>query len=60
MYEVKNFNKVLTRTELPSEGVDDMICLSDLTEGSLLWNLKTRYENNQIYVSRNRDLVFFF
>ena len=28
-----------------------MIYLSDLNEGSLLWNLKTRYENNLIYVS---------
>ena len=36
---------------MPENGVDDMICLSDLTEGSLLWNLKIRYEKNQIYVS---------
>jgi myosin heavy subunit len=30
--------------------VDDMNCLHELTEGSLLRNLKIRYENNQIYV----------
>lgn len=51
MYEVKNRNKILSRAEIPHDGVEDMTCLSDLTEGSLLWNLKTRYENNQIYVS---------
>ena len=43
-------SKVFTRSDMPAEGVDDMICLSDLSEGSLLWNLKIRYENNQIYV----------
>lgn len=51
MYEIKNLMKVLSRSEMPPEGLDDMICLNDLNEGSLLWNLKTRYENNQIYVS---------
>ena len=51
MYEIKNLMKVISRSEMPSEGVDDMICLTDLNEASLLWNLKTRYEKNQIYVS---------
>ena len=46
-------NKITPRSEMPENGVDDMICLSDLTEGSLLWNLKIRYEKNQIYVSSN-------
>ena len=32
-----------------NEGIDDMIYLYDLNEASLLWNLKTRYEKNQIY-----------
>ena len=57
LYEVKNLSKVSSRTLICNEsdsvgGIDDMICLSDLTEGSLLWNLKTRYERNQIYVSK--------
>ena len=47
-------SKVFTRSDMPVDGVDDMICLSDLSEGSLLWNLKIRYENNQIYV---RELI---
>jgi myosin heavy subunit len=51
VYEIKNLNKISSRSEMPENGVDDMICLSDLTEGSLLWNLKIRYEKNQIYVS---------
>ena len=51
MYEIKNLMKVISRSEMPSDGVDDMICLTDLNEASLLWNLKSRYEKNQIYVS---------
>ena len=53
LYEVKNLSKVSSRTLMSLDGVDDMICMSDLTEGSLLWNLKTRYERNQIYVNEN-------
>ncbi len=30
-------------------GVDDMINLQDLHEGSLLFNLALRYQNNTIY-----------
>ena len=35
-----------------ADSTDDMNCLSDLTEGSLLRNLKIRYDNNQIYVMK--------
>ena len=61
LYEVKNLSKVSSRTLICNEsdsvgGIDDMICLSDLTEGSLLWNLKTRYERNQIYVSKFNNI----
>lgn len=31
-------------------GINDMTCLTDLNENSLLINLKARYEKNQIYV----------
>lgn len=48
---MKNFNKIIPRSEMPPNGVDDMIFLNDLNEGSILWNLKVRYENKQqIYV----------
>ena len=30
--------------------VEDMNCLNELTVETLLWNLKIRYDKNQIYV----------
>jgi myosin-15 len=39
------------------EGTDDMNRLTDLTESSLLWNLKVRYENHQIYTYTGSILV---
>jgi myosin heavy subunit len=46
-----NTNKIYIRTEMPPNGLDDMILLNDLNEGSILWNLKIRYEiKQQIYV----------
>ncbi|XP_023929919.1 unconventional myosin-XV-like [Lingula anatina] len=45
------------REELGEEGVDDMITLNDLNEGSLLWNLKIRYEREQIYTYVGSILV---
>lgn len=44
-------NRVVPRIPLPSEGVNDMITMSDLTEASILWNIKVRYEHQQFYVS---------
>ena len=32
--------------------VEDMNCLNELTMETLLWNLKIRYERNQIYVCK--------
>ena len=53
IYEMKNFNKMCSRSEMPTNGVDDMIFLNDLSEGSILWNLKIRYETKQqIYVKK--------
>jgi myosin XV len=43
---------------MPSnEDVDDMIFLSDLSEGALLRNLRRRYERNQIYTYTGSILV---
>ncbi len=42
---------------MPIEGVADMTCLSDLSEGSLLWNLKIRYDQNKIYVSTKNSAL---
>lgn len=45
------------QTVAAMEGADDMNSLSDLTEGSLLWNLKVRYEKSQIYTYTGSILV---
>lgn len=45
------------QTVAAMEGADDMNSLSDLTEGSLLWNLKIRYEKSQIYTYAGSILV---
>ena len=43
-------NRILSRTPLPAEGVNDMITMSDLSEASILWNIKVRYDHRQFYV----------
>jgi len=55
-----NSNKIFIRTEeIPSpHGLDDMIQLNDLNEGSILWNLKLRYElKQQIYTYSGSILI---
>jgi len=44
-------------SESSKNGVDDMITLSELNEGSLLRNLRIRFEKDVIYVL---FLLFFF
>lgn len=44
-------SKVKAMHPTSADGVEDMIMLSDLFEGSLLRNLRTRYNKDQIYVS---------
>ena len=43
-------------TSYLTEWVEDMIALSDLTEESIVENLKKRYASNLIYVS---DMFYF-
>jgi hypothetical protein len=43
-------NRVSSRVPLPPEGVNDMITMSDLSEASILWNIKVRYDHRQFYV----------
>jgi myosin heavy subunit len=38
-------------TTLPDTGIEDMITLDNLTEETMLTNLKIRYQKNLIYVS---------
>ena len=38
-----------TRQDLGSNGVEDMVTISDLNEASILWNLRIRYDNQNIY-----------
>jgi len=48
-----NHNKLIfqvkTRQDLGANGVEDMTTLSDLNEASILWNLRIRYDNQNIY-----------
>lgn len=45
--------------EAPPEGVDDMTKLAYLHEPGVLYNLKCRYDINEIYVSTIfMDLIF--
>ena len=41
--------QVKTRQDLGSNGVEDMVTISDLNEASILWNLRIRYDNQNIY-----------
>ena len=43
------FDQVKTRQDLGSNGVEDMVTISDLNEASILWNLRIRYDNQNIY-----------
>ncbi len=51
-----NTNKIYIRTEMPPNGLDDMILLNDLNEGSILWNLKiiifsrAKYSNIKVLI----------
>ncbi|CAF0866281.1 unnamed protein product [Adineta steineri] len=49
--------RVVSRIPLPPEGVNDMITMSDLSEASILWNIKVRYDNRQFYTYIGSILV---
>ncbi len=53
-------NRVSSRVPLPPEGVNDMITMSDLSEASILWNIKVRYDHRQFYVGKKKQLHFLF
>ncbi|QQP35414.1 Myosin 15, partial [Caligus rogercresseyi] len=40
---------VRPRQDLGQSGVEDMITLRDINEASILWNLRLRYDNKNIY-----------
>jgi myosin heavy subunit len=49
-FPTEETNRVVSRIPLPPEGVNDMITMSDLSEASILWNIKVRYDHRQFYV----------
>jgi myosin heavy subunit len=54
-------NRVASRVPLPPEGVNDMITMSDLSEASILWNIKIRYDHRQFYVGiKNKKFSYFY
>ncbi|XP_020611353.1 unconventional myosin-XV-like isoform X2 [Orbicella faveolata] len=50
-------NAVLPRQELGTHGVDDMIKMDDLHVGSILYNIRKRYRQDQIYTYIGSILV---
>ena len=54
-FTLNNLSSVRSRQDLGKSGVDDMIQLSDLNEASLLWNLRLRYDSNQIYTYTGKE-----
>ncbi len=50
VFPIDDTTRVVSRIPLPPEGVNDMITMSDLSEASILWNIKVRYDHRQFYV----------
>lgn len=50
VFPIDEPHRVASRIPLPPEGVNDMITMSDLSEASILWNIKVRYDHRQFYV----------
>lgn len=57
LFEVKSNESVLPRSSDSLVDIDDMICLNELNEASMLWNLKLRYEKNLIYVCLSSSFI---
>jgi hypothetical protein len=65
VFAIDEPNRVVSRVPLPPEGVNDMITMSDLSEASILWNIKVRYDHRQFYVGikakkKKQQLTYFF
>ncbi|XP_006816618.1 unconventional myosin-VIIa-like, partial [Saccoglossus kowalevskii] len=57
IHKIRDSSGVKVRHDAVEDGIDDMIQLRDLHEGSLLMNLKQRYEKSQIYTYTGSILV---
>ena len=56
-FTLNNLSSVKSREDLGQNGVEDMVTLSDLNEASVLWNLRIRYDNQNIYTYIGAILV---
>ena len=50
-FTLNNLSSVKSRQDLGSNGVEDMVTISDIDEHVINRNLKIRYSANKIYVS---------
>ncbi|CAF3429758.1 unnamed protein product [Rotaria socialis] len=57
VFGIDETNRFGIRIPLPPEGVNDMITMSDLSEASILWNIKVRYDHRQFYTYIGSILV---
>ncbi|CAB4070032.1 unnamed protein product [Lepeophtheirus salmonis] len=48
-FTLNNLSSVRPRQDLGQGGVEDMISLRDINEASILWNIRLRYDNRNIY-----------
>ena len=51
--------RLVTEGAKPSDGVPDMTIISDIDEYGINTNLKVRYQQDRIYVSKTRKLLCF-
>jgi len=55
--QVKKRDQLDSSTKSNSQGLDDVIQCQDLNEASLVWNLRIRFDNSNIYTNVGKDVL---